>query len=205
MKIRHLIGPSIFFFARVRTRVYRAFFSFTFSGLFLATIFSSFISATNLQQTAAKISNSNLSICLPAIQKLGGSKDLGAVAPLAHAFSTEQRAIVRRFITDALGQLGFAEGRPALLAALKDSDSQVRMSAIAALSVLGDKESQAAIRDRVDTETDSDVKAHLIYHMGQTHNAQDFDKLQDLKGDEDPKVSQMADQQLKKFIKNGTN
>ena len=106
---------------------------------------------------------------------------------------------------DALGHLGYAEGRHALIAALQDPDSQVRQSAIAALSVVGGKESESALRDRVDDETDSDVKSHLIYHLGQTHSSQDFDKLQTLKDDDDPRISQMAGHELKKHVRNETN
>ena len=205
MKLRDFIGQNIFFFARAHARIDRALLTAALSALFLATIIPSFAHSADWHKNAAKISDSKMSICLPAIESIGLSKDPGAVTPLSQALASEQRALVRRYLVDALGHLGYAEGRHALIAALQDPDTQVRQSAIAALSVVGGKESEAALRDRVDDETDSDVKAHLIYHLGQTHSSQDFDKLQTLKDDDDPRISQMADHELKKHVRNETN
>lgn len=205
MDPRLFIEQKIFFFARARTRLYRALLVAASSALFLAVIFPSFAIPSDRQQTAANISHPQLSVCLPAIEKLGLSKDPNAVAPLAQAVADEQRPLVRRYLVDALGHLGYAEGRPTLIAALRDPDVQVRISAIAALSIVGGKESEAALRSHVDAETDSDVKAHLIFHLGMTHSAEDLKELQRLKVDADPRIRRMADEELKTHVANGKN
>jgi hypothetical protein len=158
-----------------------------------------------LQQAAAHISDGKLEICLPAIEKLGHSKDASAVAPLASAFATEQRPLVRRYLVDALGLLSNPDARPTLILALNDADAQVRQSAVVALETLGGKESEQALAEHAQNETDFAVKAHLIPALGRAHDPKALDQLKELQNDDNDQISGMADQEFKKHINHEGN
>ncbi len=204
MKFLLFIVLGVFFFARVRTRTIIRINALIFSLLLLLPLLA-LASNQNLQHSVTNIANPKLNISLPAIESLGRSKDPQAVAPLSQAFANEQRSLVRRYLVDALGQLGFPQGRATLIKALKDNDAQVRQSAVAALSIVGGKDSDEALMQQADNEKDPAVVSHLIFHLGQMRDPRALGKLQKLQNSKDPKISDMAKQELKKHMNNGTN
>src|ERR1041384_7814998 len=119
MESLNLIELAYIFFARARARIYRSAIvgMFAFLPVFAATPHKNF---TDL---ISSIQDPKLSICLPAIEDLARTKNPDAVNPLANALAIEKRPLVRRYLVDALGELGSANARPFLMASLKDPDS----------------------------------------------------------------------------------
>jgi HEAT repeat protein len=152
----------------------------------------------NLTQASQQVNAEKLEVCLPAIEMLGRSHNGDAVAPLTLAFDLEKRPLVRRYIVDALGQLGSRDGQPTLVKALKDSDSQVRQSAVVALSSFGDAASQQAIINQAQTEKNFAVKANYAQALGRSRHRDSAKKLEAMSRDADPKLRKIAQDEIQK-------
>jgi HEAT repeat protein len=155
-----------------------------------------------LAKATTQISDSNLDICLPAIELLGHSRNGEIVNVLTQAFANEKRALVRRYLVDALGLLGRRLGQPTLVKALSDSDAQVRQSAVVALSSYGDTASQQLLLDRAQNEQNFAVKAHLAQALGRSKHPQAKQRLQQYSQEADPKLRQVAKEELTRRSKN---
>jgi len=150
-----------------------------------------------LQNTLHQISDQNLNVSLPAIEKLGQSKDPEVMAALMQAFSQEQRPVVRRYIVDALGCLKNIGTLPILKIALKDPDPQIRLSAISALGLLSGPEVDDALIQAAAQENHPGVKAHLAYQLQWSGHARASAVLQNLANDADPQVKKFAEMSIR--------
>ena len=193
MKDRILIGMSKFLSrARACTRTEGAKIALIICTLSFGTTTISFALNGALQQAANTITDAKLNICLPAIEKLGRSKDASAVAPLINAYAAEQRPLVRRYIVDALGLLKNNAAIPTLDQALQDPDIQIRQSAVAALSLISSPAAHDLLIKAASQEKDASVKRHLAHALGHSSHPKAGQALQKLAGDADPDVRRLA-------------
>lgn len=193
-------GKGIFFFARARTRIYRSKLV-----LVLASLAASFANVTpvNANSTDAHtaqqiqaIHDAKLQICLPAIESLGRSKNVSIVQPLADAFTSEKRPVVRRYIVDALGNLRSRTAIPVLKQALNDTDIQVRQSAVAAVGLLGAGDVQNILLEHAANEKDPVIKRQMVHHLGLLQTPEAKNALKTFSRDSDATVRGMAQRKL---------
>ncbi len=90
------------------------------------------------------------------------SEQLGAAVNLVRASDVRVRRAAIRGLLQAEGSLWGA----ALVAALGDTDAEVRQSAVAALGMSGDPAAAAAIRKRLADDRSPAVRAEAAYQMG---------------------------------------
>jgi HEAT repeat protein len=198
MEIRIFVGMSKFLSrARASARTEEAKIALIICSLSFCVPSFSFALNNNLQQAANKISDAKLTICLPAIEKLGSSKEASAVAPLASAFAAEQRPLVRRYLVDALGNLKNNAAIPTLAQALQDPDTQIRQSAVAALSLIGSPAAHDLLIKAASQEKEAAVKTHLAHALGHSSHPRAGEALKKLSGDADPDVRRLAETGLK--------
>ena len=191
-------GQVFFFFARAgaRARTSLIIIALIFCAL-SSPAFSAPVSVDpQLQASLDKISDPKTQICLPAVDALGRSKNSSVIPGLAKAFTTEKRSLVRRNIVDALGLLRHSSALPTLTLALKDSNVQVRQSAVAALGLLGTPGAEAALVNQVAVEKNSAVKMHLAHQLGYSSHAKADEMLNKLSADSDPAVQRVAHRSL---------
>ena len=204
-RMKTIIGKVIFFFARAhartRSRVLEIGWFYGAISLFAASIA---LAASPVVNTAIKnISSQNLDLCLSAIDALGKAKEMTGAIALAAAYESENRVLVKRLIVEALGQIGRAEGRAAVIKALGDADAEVRQSAVISLSLIGGRESDQAIVKQAANEQNKAVKLQMMSALSRSRGPRAFGRLQQLKDDDDAEVSDRADQEIQKRIKGG--
>jgi HEAT repeat protein len=197
MKVRIFVGLSKFLSrARANARTEIAKIALIICSLSFAVPSSTFALSKALQQAATNISDVKLTICLPAIEKLGHSKDASAAAPLISAFASEQRPLVRRYIVDALGLLKNNAAIPTLGQALQDTDIQIRQSAVAALSLIGSPAAHDLLIKAAGQEKEAAVKTHLAHALGHSSHPKASEALKKLTSDADPDVRRLANSGL---------
>ncbi len=147
-----------------------------------------------LQAAVDKISDPKTQVCLPAIESLGRSEKPTVIPDLAKAFKSEKRALVRRYIVDALGQIRHANTLSALQLALKDSNAQVRQSAVAALGLLGTTKAQEILAEYAAKEKSPAVKTHLAHQLGYASGDKAAEALDTLQWDNDLAVQHAAEE-----------
>jgi HEAT repeat protein len=204
-RLKTIIGKGTFFFARARvctrTRLYKI---SSISGLlFLFSVSTSLTAAPPVKQAIKNLSSSNLDLCLPAIDVLGKSKGEAAAIALVNAYELENRLLVKRMIVEALGQIGRPEGRKTVVKALEDADPEIRQSAVVSLGLVGGRESDQALVKQAAIEQNQTVKLQMIHVLGRSRNPKAFDRLQQLKDDDNGDVSDAANEQIQKRIKSG--
>jgi HEAT repeat protein len=195
-----IVLQSVFFFARARAHARSRMMKIVliFGAFASLPINPSYAAKNSKPSLAHDIRSEKLEICLPAIETLVRSQDADSVVLLTQAYQTEKRALVRRYIVDALGLIGSRQGQPTLVNALQDADSQVRQSAVVALRSYGDAGSQQALIDHAQQETNFAVKANLAQALGHSRHRDAVKTLQKLGQDSDPKMRKIAQDELNK-------